>query len=123
MADIPGTIEGAHLGKGLGLRFLRHIERNSILLFLIPSNSENIVNEYNILLNELRQYNPQLLQKKRIVAISKADLLSIEEEKQLLHKLKDINETCIIFSSVSQKNVQKLKRLLWETLNTDTLSE
>ncbi len=122
MADIPGIIEGAHRGKGLGIRFLRHIERNSILLFLIPANSENILNEYNILLNELRQYNPQLLQKKRIIAISKADLLSNEEEKQILLKLKEINNTSIIVSSVTQKNIQRLKRLLWETLNTDTLS-
>ncbi|MCX7862154.1 MAG: GTPase ObgE [Bacteroidales bacterium] len=123
MADIPGIIEGAHLGKGLGLRFLRHIERNSILLFLIPANSENIYKEYQILLNELRLYNPQLLRKKRIVAVSKADLLSTEQEKQVLNELKEIHETTIIFSSVSQKNVQKLIRMLWETLNTtDTLS-
>ena len=75
MADIPGIIEGAHLGKGLGIRFLRHIERNSILLFLAPADSENIRQEYNILLNELKQYNPELLDKKRILAISKCDFL------------------------------------------------
>ena len=73
MADIPGIIEGAHQGKGLGIRFLRHIERNSVLLFLVPADSQNIHQEYNILLNELKQYNPELLDKKRVLAISKSD--------------------------------------------------
>ena len=75
MADIPGIIEGAHLGKGLGLRFLRHIERNSVLLFMVPSDSEDIHGEYKILLNELKQYNPELLDKKRLLAISKSDFI------------------------------------------------
>ena len=78
MADIPGIIEGAHEGKGLGLRFLRHIERNSILLFMIPVDSKNISREYDILLNELKEYNPELLDKKRVLAITKSDLADAE---------------------------------------------
>ncbi len=119
MADIPGIIEGAHKGKGLGLRFLRHIERNSVLLFLIPATSENIEKEYEILINELKLYNPELLHKERIIAISKADLLSPEEEKRIQNILSLFKEPTIIFSSVSQKNIQKLIRLLWETLNSN----
>jgi GTP-binding protein len=123
MADIPGIIEGAHIGKGLGLRFLRHIERNSVLLFLIPSNSENILKEYNTLINELRLYNPQLLSKKRIIAISKADLIDANEEKRIKSLLNQLNEPYVFISSVTQKNLTKLIRLLWSVLNeTDTLS-
>jgi len=115
MADIPGIIEGAHKGKGLGHRFLRHIERNSILLFIIPADSPNIKNEYNILLEELEKYNKELLYKKRILAISKSDLLD-KELKSLIKK--DIPEVSYTFiSSISNKGLQKLKKMLWEALN------
>ena len=87
MADIPGIIEGAHEGKGLGLRFLRHIERNSILLFMIPSDSEDVEKEYEILLNELREYNPELVDKKRILAITKCDVVDKEQIEKLQKKL------------------------------------
>lgn len=122
MADIPGIIEGAHEGKGLGLRFLRHIERNSSLLFLVPCDSNDIVEEYKILLNELKKFNPELLEKKRILAISKADLMDdeLEEEmrKDLNKRLKGKNKVpFIFFSSASQKNIQELKDMLWAQLN------
>ncbi|HOU98977.1 MAG TPA: GTPase ObgE [Bacteroidales bacterium] len=119
MADIPGIIEGAHEGKGLGLRFLRHIERNSILLFLIPANSPDILAEYTTLIRELELYNEELLSKKRIVAISKADLLSIEDEKKILRKISKLSEPKILFSSVSQKKLPELVNLIWEKLNED----
>ena len=116
MADIPGIIEGAHTGKGLGLRFLRHIERNSILLFLVPADSNDIEKEYNILLGELKKYNPQLLFKKRILAISKTDILGEDLIPELEKTLpKDIPH--IFFSSVSQYNIDKLKDLLWNMIN------
>jgi len=115
MADIPGIIEGAHEGKGIGLRFLRHIERNSILLFLIPADSDDIANEYRILLNELEQFNPELLDKTRIVAISKSDLLDAELKKEISASIKDIPH--IYFSSVSQEGLTELKDLIWKALN------
>ena len=122
VADIPGIIEGAHEGKGLGLRFLRHIERNSSLLFLVSCDSKDIVDEYKILLNELKKFNPELLDKKRILAISKSDMMDdeLEEEmrKDLNKRLKGKNKvTFIFFSSASQKNLQQLKDLLWQQLN------
>lgn len=117
MADIPGIIEGAHEGKGLGLRFLRHIERNSILLFLIPANSKNIIAEYKTLIRELELYNKELLEKKRIIAISKADLLTKNEENKLKQKLERLKEPKIIFSSVSRKNINNLINLIWIELN------
>lgn len=122
MADIPGIIEGAHEGKGIGLRFLRHIERNSSLLFLVPCDTKDIVEEYKILLNELEQYNPELLQKKRILGISKADLLDDELEaemkKDLNKRLKGKNKVpYIFFSAASQKNIRELKDMLWRQLN------
>lgn len=122
MADIPGIIEGAHEGKGLGLRFLRHIERNSTLLFLVSCDCKDIVDEYKILLNELKKYNPELLDKKRILGISKADLLDeeLEEEmrKDLNKRLKGKNKPpYVFFSSASGKNIDRLKDLLWEQLN------
>jgi len=122
VADIPGIIEGAHEGKGLGLRFLRHIERNSSLLFLVSCDSKDIVDEYKILLNELKKFNPELLDKKRILAISKADMMDdeLEEEmrKDLNKRLKGKNKVSFIFfSSASQKNIQQLKDLLWQQLN------
>ena len=124
VADIPGIIEGAHEGKGLGLRFLRHIERNSSLLFLVSCDSKDIVDEYKILLNELKKFNPELLDKKRILAISKADMMDDELEqemrKDLNKRLKGKNKVSFIFfSSASQKNLQQLKDLLWQQLNDD----
>jgi GTP-binding protein len=116
MADIPGIIEGAHQGKGLGLRFLRHIERNSILLFLIPADSRNIRNEYNILLNELKQYNPELVDKQKILAISKSDLLDEQMMKQMKKELPKNIETLFI-SSHTEFNLDKLKDLIWKKLN------
>ncbi len=116
MADIPGIIEGAHEGKGLGLRFLRHIERNSILLFLVPADSNDINHEYNVLLNELNKYNPELLDKKRILAISKTDMLDqelIEEIKPTLPK----NVNIVFISSVANIGIVKLKDLIWAALN------
>jgi GTPase len=122
MADIPGIIEGAHEGKGLGLRFLKHIERNSTLLFLVPCDSKDIIDEYKILLNELKKFNPELLDKNRVLGISKADLLDEELEEEMR---KDINKRLkgksripyIFFSSATGKNVQQLKDMLWEQLN------
>jgi len=122
MADIPGIIEGAHEGKGIGLRFLRHIERNSSLLFMISCDSADIFDEYKILLNELKQFNPELLDKKRLLAITKCDLMDdeLEEEmkKELNKKLKGKNKIPYIFiSSATGKNILQLKDLLWEQLN------
>ena len=119
MADIPGIIEGAAEGKGLGHYFLRHIERNSILLFLIPADADDIKNQYDILLDELRRYNPEILDKERLVAISKSDLLD-EELKTELKQILD-NELAvdyIFISSVAQKGIVELKDLLWKQLNT-----
>lgn len=116
MADIPGIIEGAADGKGLGVRFLRHIERNALLLFLIPADSENIKKEYKILLNELKQYNAELLDKKRILAISKCDMLDAEMMKQMKKELpKDL--PTLFISAVAQTGIAELKDLLWKTLN------
>lgn len=119
VADIPGIIEGAAEGKGLGYRFLRHIERNSTLLFLIPSDTQNIRKEYDILVDELRRYNPELLDKDRLVAISKCDLLDDELAHELDNKLKkDFKGVDYTFiSSVSREGLQGLKDKLWEILN------
>jgi GTP-binding protein len=118
MADIPGIIEGAHKGKGLGLRFLRHIERNSILLFLIPADSDDILKEYKILLNELKKYNPELLHKDRILAISKSDMLDDELKSEIARDLpKDI--PTIFISAVSNEGLIELKDLIWRTLSDD----
>lgn len=114
MADIPGIIEGAHEGKGLGLRFLRHIERNSLLLFMIPADSEDIKKEFDILLNELKQYNPELLDKERILAITKSDMLDEELMHEIKQELPDIST--IFISSVSNYNLVELKDLLWKKL-------
>ena len=112
MADIPGIIEGAHKGKGLGDRFLRHIERNAVLLFLVSAESDNIKAEYEILLNELRAYNPQLLNKKRLLAVSKADLLD-DELKEMLKEDLPTDIKCTFFSSVTQRGIATLKDELW----------
>jgi GTP-binding protein len=117
MADIPGIIEGASEGKGLGLRFLRHIERNSTLLFIIPADADNITKEYKILLSELKKYNPELLDKNRILAISKSDLLDEELKEEISKELpKDI--LSIFISSVAQQGLIELKDLIWKKLNT-----
>jgi GTP-binding protein len=117
MADIPGIIEGAHEGKGLGLRFLRHIERNSLLLFMIPADSDDIRKEYGILLNELKQYNPELLHKERLLAITKSDML---DDVMIAQMKKDIPDIPYVFiSSVAQKGIVELKDLIWKHLTND----
>ncbi len=115
MADIPGIIEGAHKGKGIGLRFLRHIERNSVLLFLLPADADDIAEEYRILLNELEQFNPELLDKDRIIAISKSDMLDDELKKEISASLGDLPH--LYFSSVSQEGLTELKDAIWKSLN------
>lgn len=116
MADIPGIIEGASEGRGLGARFLRHIERNSILLFMIPADSKNIAGEYEILINELEQYNPEMLDKERMLAITKSDMLD-EELKAELEKEIPTELTHIFISSITGSNITKLKDMLWDMLN------
>lgn len=119
VADIPGIIEGAAEGKGLGHYFLRHIERNSTLLFLIPADSKDIIEEYHILLKELKEYNPELLDKDRLIAISKSDMLdeelTIAIEKEIKPALKGV--PFLFISSVSGKGLQKLKDTLWQMIN------
>lgn len=115
MADIPGIIEGAHEGKGLGTRFLRHIERNSILLFMIPADSDDIVHDYNVLLGELTQYNPELLDKERLLAITKCDMLDDELIEQMKEHLPDGIESVFI-SSVAGLNIARLKDMIWAAL-------
>ena len=116
VADIPGIIEGAAEGKGLGHRFLRHIERNSTLLFLIPADSEDIEKEYQILLNELKKHNPELLDKKRLLAVSKSDMLDEELKEEIKKTLpKDIPH--LFISSVAQTGLTELKDTLWQMLN------
>ena len=118
MADIPGIIEGASDGKGLGHYFLRHIERNSTLLFMIPADSNNIVQSYNVLLNELKKYNPELLDKSRLIAISKSDLLDSELEEEIaLELVKSVNVPFIFISSISNVGLSKLKDKIWVMLN------
>ncbi|MFA7448569.1 MAG: GTPase ObgE [Weeksellaceae bacterium] len=115
MADIPGIIEGAAEGKGLGHRFLRHIERNSVLLFLIPADSEDHAKEYEILLNELREYNPELLDKGRILAISKNDMLD-DELRAEISKILPTNIPHVYFSSVARQGLMELKDILWKEI-------
>lgn len=115
MADIPGIIEGAHEGKGLGDRFLRHIERNSVLLFLVPADSRDVMTEYRVLLDELGKYNPELLDKRRVLAISKADLLDDELMGEMEEEI-DVSPHVFI-SSVSGKGIDSLKDILWRSLN------
>ena len=117
VADLPGIIEGAAEGKGLGHRFLRHIERNSILLFLIPADSDDHKQEFKILLNELKQYNPELLQKEFVIAVSKSDMLD-DELKRAIKKELPKKYPILFISSVAQQGLQELKDLLWEKLNT-----
>ena len=117
MADIPGIIEGASEGRGLGLRFLRHIERNSLLLFIIPADADDIKTEYSILLNELTQYNPELADKKRVLAISKADLLDDELMHAIAEDLPDV--PYLFISAVTTYGIAALKDLLWRELNSE----
>ncbi len=116
LADIPGLIEGAAQGKGLGTRFLRHIERNAILLFLIPADSPDINEAYHTLLHELEEYNPEMLDKKRIMAISKADLLD-EELMEAVRQTITVDIPFVFVSSVTQYHLQQLKDLIWQTLH------
>jgi len=118
MADIPGIIEGAAEGKGLGHYFLRHIERNSILLFLVPADAEDIARQYEVLLDELRRYNPEMLDKERLVAISKCDMLDDELKTELKIELDKVLPLDYVFiSSVAQQGITELKDKLWRTLN------
>ena len=115
MADIPGIIEGAHEGKGLGLRFLRHIERNSLLLFMVPCDTNDIADEYGILLRELQQYNPELLDKQRILAVTKSDMIDDELKAEIEKELPDV--PYVFISSIAQKGLAELKDLIWDKLN------
>jgi GTP-binding protein len=117
MADIPGIIEGAHEGKGLGIRFLRHIERNSMLLFMVPADSKNIRAEYDILVNELKMYNPELLDKKRVLAISKSDMLDKELMDEIRKDLPDLPR--VFISSITGVGITTLKDMIWKVLNFD----
>jgi GTP-binding protein len=116
MADIPGIIEGAAEGRGLGIRFLKHIERNSLLLFMIPADAKDIRGEFEILLNELRKYNPELLDKKRLLAISKSDMLD-EELKEALSKELPENIPSVFISAITNQGITELKDLIWKTLH------
>ena len=125
MADIPGIIEGAAEGRGLGLRFLRHIERNSLLLFMVPGDTDDIFKEYNILLNELRQFNPEMLDKYRVLAITKCDLLDEELmemlREDLTRKMAGEKSVPIVFiSAVAQTGLDELKDVLWKELNSES---
>ena len=116
MADIPGIIEGASEGKGLGLRFLRHIERNSLLLFMVPADSNDIEKDYDVLLNELKEFSPELLHKERVLAVTKCDMLDAELMKAVKKELpKDVQ--CVMISSVSGLGIDALKDLLWRKLH------
>lgn len=114
MADIPGIIEGAHEGRGLGLRFLRHIERNSLLLFMVPADTKDIRKEYNILVNELKQYNAELLDKPRMLAITKADLIDDELSELLRKELPKV--PYVFISSVTGEGIQQMKDMIWRQL-------
>ena len=118
MADIPGIIEGAHEGKGIGMRFLRHIERNSILLFMVAADQDDIREGYEVLLNELREYNPELLVKDRVLAITKSDMLDEQLKEEIAAQLpKDIPH--VFISSFTQEGISELKNMLWDALQSD----
>lgn len=119
MADIPGIIEGASEGKGIGLRFLRHVERNSILLFMVDCESQNITGVYKMLLNELKQFNPEILDKKRILAVTKCDLIDEELKEMLKHELPEDVPTVFI-SAPAQEGITELKDLIWKELNSES---
>jgi GTP-binding protein len=115
MADIPGIIEGAHEGKGIGMRFLRHIERNSILLFMVAADQDDIREGYEVLLNELREYNPELLVKDRVLAITKSDMLDEQLKEEIAAQLpEDIPH--VFISSFTQEGISDLKNMLWDAL-------
>jgi GTP-binding protein len=116
MADIPGIIEGASEGKGLGLRFLRHIERNSVLLFMVAADSPEINKEFSVLLDELRKYNPELMDKNKILAITKSDLLD-DELKEAIRKELPKTLPSVFISSITQTGLAELKDLIWKNLN------
>ena len=116
MADIPGIIEGAHEGKGLGLRFLRHIERNSVLLFMVPADSDDVAADYQTLVNELRLYNPELLDKRRVLAVTKCDMLD-DELSTAIKKTLPTDVPCVMISSVARTGLEQLKDLLWKAIN------
>ena len=127
MADIPGIIEGASEGKGLGLRFLRHIERNSLLLFMVPGDTDNICREYKILLGELEQFNPEMLKKHRVLAVTKCDLLDAELEDMLREQLTADMEAegleplpVVFISAVTGYHLEELKDVLWDELNAES---
>lgn len=119
MADIPGIIEGAAEGRGLGLRFLRHIERNSLLLFMVPGDTDDICKEYEILLNEVKTFNPELLDKQRVLAITKTDLLDEELQQMLSEDLPD-DLPHVFISAVANKGLTELKDILWQALNSES---
>ena len=119
MADIPGIIEGAAEGRGLGLRFLRHIERNSLLLFMVPGDTEHIAKEYDILLNELKKFNPGMLDKRRSLAVTKSDLLDDELIEMLREELPQ-DLPVVFISAVTGQGIQQLKDILWEELNSES---
>ena len=119
MADIPGIIEGASEGRGLGLRFLRHIERNSLLLFMVPGDTDDIKHDYEVLLNELRQFNPEMLEKHRVLAVTKCDLLDDELIEMLKETLPD-DLPVVFISAVTGKSIDELKDVLWQELNSES---
>lgn len=119
MADIPGIIEGASEGKGLGLRFLRHIERNAVLLFMVPADAEDIAAEYKILLNELEQFNPQLVDKHRVLAISKSDMLDDELKEEIAKTLPE-NIPHVFISAVTGEGISEFKDVLWRAINDES---
>jgi GTP-binding protein len=119
MADIPGIIEGASEGKGLGLRFLRHIERNSLLLFMVPGDTDDIKREYEILLNELAQFNPEMLDKHRVLAVTKCDLLD-EELIEMLKETLPSDLPVVFISAVTGYGLDELKDVLWNELNSES---
>jgi GTP-binding protein len=116
MADIPGIIEGAHEGKGIGMRFLRHIERNSILLFMVAADQDDIKEGYEVLLNELKEYNPELLVKDRVLAITKSDMLD-EQLKSEIEEQLPTDLPHVFISSFTQEGIKELKDMLWEALH------
>jgi GTP-binding protein len=122
MADIPGIIEGAHEGKGIGMRFLRHIERNSILLFMVSADQDDIAQGYEVLLNELREYNPELLVKDRVLAITKSDMLDDQLKSEIEAQLPD-DVPHVFISSFTQEGIKELKDLLWNALQKEIEEE
>ncbi|MEM9986091.1 MAG: GTPase ObgE [Bacteroidota bacterium] len=123
MADIPGIIEDAHAGKGLGHHFLRHIERNSILLFMVPVDADDIIKEYEILAKELALYNPELVHKPRLLALTKSDLIDEELEAEISEEVQNLNLPFLFISSVAQQGLPKLKDKLWQALNEEVKQE